>query len=129
MGVAALAMVGTPPGRTQGLGLITESLPGICPWIAAASRASTWGHACRLRWPAGFGGSWTVSGANGADDGLPRTRRHGPGHEPRRHGVRLVMAVTLSRPSDKALSVASLTSRGCGFRGGFRRRWPPAPWP
>ena len=42
LGVAALAMVGTLPGRTQGLGLITEPLLadlGVEP--RAASRRST----------------------------------------------------------------------------------------
>ena len=35
LAIAALAMVGTLPGRTQRLGLVTEPLSPICTWTAS----------------------------------------------------------------------------------------------
>ena len=52
--VAALAMVGTLPGRTQGLGLVTEPLlaPGVISSVYIAATA----HAPKGAWPLGVAG-------------------------------------------------------------------------
>ena len=55
--VAALAMVGTLPGRTQGLGLITESLLADLQMIACSSPASISGRRLLERFSASASGA------------------------------------------------------------------------
>lgn len=120
MGVAALAMVGTLPGRTQGLGLITESLLRDLPVDRGGfARINFWATLAGSLACVGFGRLMdrfgartvltTVCLALGATVlGMSRVGTV----------FGLVAAVTLSRAlGQSALSVASLTLPGLWFSG------------
>jgi hypothetical protein len=125
LGVAALAMVGTLPGRTQGLGLVTEPLMrdlGIGRVaFAEINLVATLGLALL---PRDRPADRSRGQPPGADGRRARARRGRAGDEPGDDVRGLLLLVTLTRGfGQSALSVASLALVGKWFSRRSARRW------
>ena len=119
LGVAALAMVGTLPGRTQGLGLITEPLLrdfgiGRIAFAQINLVATLVGRALLLRHRTA---DRSPRQPPGADRHRRCARRRRDCHEPASSVMALLVFVTLTRGfGQSALSIVSLAMVGKWFR-------------